>query len=302
VVDKIAALTLEETPSKLPMVGHEIPLSWFYFQLFVSSVQEVGIDNQEELVEAFARKLEKQREAKSKDNKNEKDDDNKCALPFLTCIQGKMASETSTNSSTRDIFQEKEDEREDELSGGKRRRGCLYHKKSKLLEVWEFCCDELKDPHIIRDVADKVLTLLEAQGEIFMHADLVFVHPKFVMDIIRPLVDHKLGSRLKTQECKNDISEYISRQHQQSPSSNPTDHKNLMKALENLVKTGQFNPVVSPFLWKTLELSPGDYDEVNRMLREIVVIFSSSYLDEGQRMRTRILVENFISVKNVGNM
>jgi hypothetical protein len=23
---------------------------------------------------------------------------------------------------------------------------------------------------------------------------------------------------------------------------------------------------VSPFLWKTLELSPGDYDEVNRML------------------------------------
>jgi hypothetical protein len=61
-----------------------------------------------------------------------------------------------------------------------------------------------------------------------MHADLVFVHPKFEMDIIRPLVDHKLGSRLKTQECKNDISEYISRQHQQSPSSNPTDHKNLM--------------------------------------------------------------------------
>lgn len=94
-----------------------------------------------------------------------------------------MASETSNNSSSRDIFQEKEDEREDELSGGKRRRGCLYHKKSKLLEVWEFCCDELKDPHIIRDVADKVLTLLEAQGEIFMHADLVFVHPKFVMDM-----------------------------------------------------------------------------------------------------------------------
>ena len=54
------------------MVGHEIPLPWFYFQLFVSSVQEVGIYNQEELVEAFARKLEKQREAKSKDNKNEK--------------------------------------------------------------------------------------------------------------------------------------------------------------------------------------------------------------------------------------
>ena len=47
-----------------------------------------------------------------------------------------------------------------EFDGQGYRRGCLYHKKSKLLEVWEFCCDELKDPHIIRDVADKVLTLL----------------------------------------------------------------------------------------------------------------------------------------------
>jgi len=147
--------------------------------------------------------------------------------------------------------------------------------------VWDFCCDELEDPHIIRDVADKVLNLLEAQGEIFMHAEFVFVQPKFVMEIIRPLVDHKLGSRLNTQVYQNDISEYI--RMQTSPSTKPTDHYYLKKALENLVKTGQFNPVVSPFLWYKLELSPDDYDEVNRMLREIGVIFSSTYLAEWQK-------------------
>ena len=77
VVDKIAALTLERNPPKLPIVGQEIQLPWFYFQLFVSSVREVGIDNQEAFAKIFAQMLKYHQQQQREEVPDEEDDDQK---------------------------------------------------------------------------------------------------------------------------------------------------------------------------------------------------------------------------------
>jgi len=278
VMDTIADLTLG-TPPKLPTVGMVIPRSWVPFQIFVSAARDQGIDNPAAFAKIFVQKLkyhqqeQLEEEVADEDRSNDvslhnDENKNKCAVPFLSCIQ-QMAAGTSTNSS-RDILLKNHDE-EDMATGG-----CAYCRKSVLLDRWEFCCDELEKEgiHVARHVSMDVLKLLEAQGDIFTYDGLVFLQLEFVMDIIRPLVDHELDTKMFTKEFEKDMWDFVS----SKVPSRPSDYDDLKKGLERLVKTGQLEAsVVLPFLFRESKLLRIDYDTVTGMFIHLEVIFSSSY-------------------------
>jgi len=137
-------------------------------------------------------------------------------------------------------------------------------------------------------VVDDVLGMLEAQGEIYTYGDLVFLQPAFVTEVIKPLVDHDLMSRLKRNDYKQKMREYI---RKKSGPKDPNDFNILWKALENLVTTGEYEEeIVAPFLWDDGPLDPKDYDEVNQMLRDIGVVFKSLSLDALGRQTLKYFV------------
>jgi hypothetical protein len=256
-----------------------IPRSWVPFQIFVSAARDQGIDNPAAFAKIFVQKLkyhqqeQLEEEVADEDRSNDvslhnDENKNKCAVPFLSCIQ-QMAAGTSTNSS-RDILLKNHDE-EDMATGG-----CAYCRKSVLLDRWKFCCDELEKEgiHVARHVSMDVLKLLEAQGDIFTYDGLVFLQLEFVMDIIRPLVDHELDTKMFTKEFEKDMWDFVS----SKVPSRPSDYDDLKKGLERLVKTGQLEAsVVLPFLFRESKLLRTDYDTVTGMFIHLEVIFSSSY-------------------------
>ena len=120
-----------------------------------------------------------------------------------------------------------------------------------------------------------VLNLLEGQGDIFMYDGLVFLELHFITDIMKPLVDHTFTlDFLKSQGFNESVEDYIN----DKESSQPTEHRDLKKALRDLVSTGKLDmPIVLHFLWRNTGLSPADYIPVVRLLVESGIIFLSSF-------------------------
>jgi GTPase SAR1 family protein len=157
--------------------------------------------------------------------------------------------------------------------------GTFYYKRSKLQTLFqELCVFDGTDATGMN--IDDALSLLEAQGGIYTHGDLIFLQPKFVGEIMAALTDHRLAEELRTsQSLKNDILKYGEENNSASDAGGA--HWKLKKGLEQFVKTGALNNANVPkfLLRHVLELSPDDYPSIIRMLVDLGVIFLTSLQD-----------------------
>jgi hypothetical protein len=71
---------------------------------------------------------------------------------------------------------------------------------------------------------DDALDLLQNQGDVFIDADLIFLRPQFVTELLRPLIDHKLTlEKLNTRDSDlmDEITTYMRGQHESDSDFGP---------------------------------------------------------------------------------
>ena len=104
---------------------------------------------------------------------------------------------------------------------------------------------------------DDALTLLAAQGEIFISAGIAYLDPSFVAGLMKPLVDHRLSSRA----CALGIAQ--SAAHGSA----------LVAALDELTTAGVLREELLAMLWRDTDLSSADYAAVLQLLEETGILF-----------------------------
>jgi len=151
------------------------------------------------------------------------------------------------------------------------------------------------------DAFGDAMMLLEAQGEVYTHNELVFLRPQFITDLIAPLVDHSLkvdDDKLKEIGCflrnvirntEPNANKILQDALTKFVRAEPNANKILQDSLTKFVRAGTLgaqiddldgNNLLLRFLWRnTKELEPKDYASIIQMLK-----------DCGERMRTIVLV------------
>ncbi len=168
-----------------------------------------------------------------------------------------------------------------EINQSSENAGTFYYKRSKLQTLFqELCAFDGTDATGMN--IDDALSLLEAQGGIYIHGDLIFLQPKFVGKIMAALTDHRLtkDELRRSTSLKNEILKYVQENNSADDDSGSAYGK-LKKGLEQFVKTGALkNANVPKFLLRrVLELSPDDYPSIIRMLVNLGAIFLTSLRD-----------------------
>jgi GTPase SAR1 family protein len=157
------------------------------------------------------------------------------------------------------------------INQGSENAGTFYYKRSKLKTLFQEFCSFVGIDASGMNIND-ALYLLEAQGGIYSHGDLVFLQPKFVGDIMAALTDHRLNEdELRTsQSLKNEILN-------NSADASAGAYGKLKKGLVQFVKIGELNgSSVLNFLLRNIELSPDDYPAIISMLVDLGVICLTS--------------------------
>ena len=94
-------------------------------------------------------------------------------------------------------------------------------------------------------VLDDAIMLMEAQGEILTSAGMVFLQPSFLMDLLKPLFEHRMQ--------KKNVAKYVARRKKsmQKFSRYDTDGSACLEsALEALISKAELREELLPFLWK----------------------------------------------------
>ena len=143
-----------------------------------------------------------------------------------------------------------------------------------------------------------VLTLLEGQGSIYRYADLVFLNPAFVSEVMKPLTNHYhtlvsldpkevTDSKLDALDVRSAMKTFINDQS----STELNQYAILEKLLKPILRSGKLDGnldehnMLLRFLWKDIKkLKPTDYAAIIKMLRESGISINSSFssLEEGQ--------------------
>ena len=145
-----------------------------------------------------------------------------------------------------------------------------YERVTALRELWEETLRSERsssaafgrvDVHVI----DDVLSLLAAQGEVFLSAGVAYLEPSYVASLMKPLVDHTLSSR----------------GHALGFALHPPHAARLLSAVDELVQSGVLREELLPILWRDAGLREGDYAAVLAMLEETGVLFRVTITDDG---------------------
>ena len=145
-------------------------------------------------------------------------------------------------------------------------KGSSYRPMDELKALWKRCCQEgisglrIDDPDVIFKYAT---ALWEAQGVIFVDSGLVYFKPKFVVDVVRTLVDHEFKAEMK------DVVAFVK--------SRKLDNSAIAKLRADLQNFVRFSEIGSwlllSFLWRDLDLDEKHYSQVVDMLVASGVIF-----------------------------
>ena len=104
-------------------------------------------------------------------------------------------------------------------------------------------------------VVDDALSLLAAQGEVFVSAGVAYLDPAFITSLMKPLVDHRLARRTLALGF-----------------ATGADHAaTLLAAVDELVGSGVLRESLLPMLWREAGLEQAAYDAVLTMLTVLAV-------------------------------
>ena len=115
---------------------------------------------------------------------------------------------------------------------------------------------------------------LEDTGEVFSSCDLVFIDPKFVTDLVAPLLDHTLDEALGPQgeATRAEHARALNESLREFVLAERCNEAELRDALESLVRDGELREELLSFLWWRLDL--GKHREAMlQMLHQSGVLF-----------------------------
>ena len=129
--------------------------------------------------------------------------------------------------------------------------GIAYCRISEFQGLFEDYCayKTSKDANAIVSplVLNDALHLYEAQGDIYISGDLIFLNPTLIADLMKALMDHTLTTkRLKSQEFRSVMVEYIE--------GAEISFKKLKQDMESFVTSGELHgPYILPFLLRNVK-------------------------------------------------
>ena len=126
-------------------------------------------------------------------------------------------------------------------------------------------------------VLDDALQLLVNQGEIFSSCGIIYLQPNYVVRLLKPLVDHRLGRQFfqKGQAGAEMLGG--------DPATVAQKAAMLLPAVDALVKSGELREELLPTLWEPLGLERDDYAEVLMMMSVSGVLFLAEHTQQGRR-------------------
>jgi len=140
-----------------------------------------------------------------------------------------------------------------------------YWPQQSLMQLWnEYRADTLIEQ--LNSTFGDALRLLEAQGWVFADSGLVYLSPAFVVDVVKPLVDHRLTvDKAESNETKQDLA--------LRPSEfTPDDVEHCALELKQFVLHGVLTRLVLRYLWRDLQLDAAHYDQVLSMLADAGIV------------------------------
>lgn len=104
-------------------------------------------------------------------------------------------------------------------------------------------------------------------GELFTSVGIVYLDPNYATDLLKPLVDHRLGEEAW---LRTEVTRYM----RERPGGGAACREALLYAARRLVKDGELSEGLLPFLWANLCVgSPTEQEAHVQMLRTAGLLF-----------------------------